>query len=231
MERFGKSETAAQAGTVDVAAPGKPDAAARAAGTPDDFAARTQAMDWHTERAVGASDRPAPEGPAARPALGPAPAETVERLSRLVAEEAALVRRHRSESLSVVLRPDAGTELYVHLSRKDGQVEAVVRCERGDFVLLNGLWGQLQESLARHQVRLAPLQESNFYDGYKPADTAANLTGGEPNLSRRPAPDVARNDSLDPRPAPAPPTQASESTTRRSGPRQSTSRPGWESWA
>ena len=85
----------------------------------------------------------------------------VERISQLVANEAALLRAHRTDSLAVVIKPDAHTELFLHLRQRDGQIEAFVRCDRGDFTALNAGWQDLQERLARQDIRLTALRPSN----------------------------------------------------------------------
>jgi hypothetical protein len=153
----------------------------------------------------------------------------VEQISKLMGREAVLFRQHTSDSMAMVLRPDAHTELFLHLSRRDGQVEASVRCERGDFHQLNALWAQLQESLAHQKVRLNPLLGSS-------ADSLAHQhsnefnSSGRDESSRQSRPD---NDYMDEWPAPASRDQepAHVRSRRESGHRLSTSRPGWETWA
>jgi hypothetical protein len=138
----------------------------------------------------------------------------------------------------MVLRPDAETELFVHLSQRNGQVEVTVRCERGDVQLLGALWGQLQESLAQQRVRLAPLQEgsSNHSNFNQSAGSDLNGSGhGSPRQS-------PEKQSMDEWPAPASSgnVSAAGSATGRAlqrgggGSRHrrlTTSRPGWETWA
>lgn len=81
-----------------------------------------------------------------------------DRIAHLVATEAALMVSHRADSLAVVIRPDAQTELFLQLRQHNGQIEAFVRCERGDITSLGAGWGELQERLARQDIRLSPLQ-------------------------------------------------------------------------
>ena len=117
------------------------------------------AMDWLVGRPVEiALDRPT------QPASAAAYLDRVasaERLSQMVVRETMSLRQTSAESLAVVLRPDPNTELFIQLTRRDGQIEAVVRCERGDAQQLGALWGQLQETLSQQNIRLAPLQESS----------------------------------------------------------------------
>jgi hypothetical protein len=161
-------------------------------------------------------------------------AAAVERISKMMNREATLFRQHTSDFMSVVLRPDANTELFLHLNRRDGQIEASVRCERGDFHQLNALWSQLQESLAQHKVRLNPLQESAGDTG-SGSGSAFRDANGFAFSSRDESSRNARSDEdfMDEWPAPASRDQepAHVRSRRESGHRLSTSRPGWETWA
>ncbi|HKX61996.1 MAG TPA: hypothetical protein VJS65_09125 [Verrucomicrobiae bacterium] len=161
-------------------------------------------------------------------------AAAVERISKMVNREATLFRQHTSDSMSVVLRPDANTELFLHLNRRDGQIEASVRCERGDFHQLNALWSQLQESLAQLKVRLNPLQESAGDTGSGLGSALRDANGfafSNRDESSRHA--RSNDDFMDEWPAPASRDQepAHVRSRRESGHRLSTSRPGWETWA
>lgn len=198
-------------------------------GSSTDFSARTlMATEWQTGRTGGVAERSGSDSQDAKAIDGTG---TVERIASLMVRESALVKKHGSDSMAVVLRPDAETELFVHLSQRDGQIQATVRCERGDVQHLGALWSQLQESLAQHKVRLAPLQDA-------PA--------GQPNFNQPPGPGMSSGQNgtreetrpekqfMDERSAPA----ASQSTAphvRGAGGSRSrritTSRPGWETWA
>jgi hypothetical protein len=193
-------------------------------GLPADFSGRVAAQDWQLDQPGGSSDRRVKFLSAERKDYSAA----VERLSSLVRREAALVRQYNSDSMAVVLRPDTDTELFVHFSRRHGQIEVTIRCERGETLQLAALWPQLQESLAHHKVRLAPLQE--------PVSNDPNLSSGSEwgdcgsGLSRR-TPDQRFMDET-----PALATSGADSPTLRAGGgsrhrRVTTSRPGWETWA
>ena len=175
---------------------------------------------WHTMR-----DLSPDVAPAASVDSG-----SVERVSKMVGREVMLFRQHSSDSMAVVLRPDANTELFLHFSRRDGQIEASVRCERGDFHQLNALWSQLQESLAHQKVRLHPLQEAAADTGSGHRYSDGFNRSGHDESSRHSGSD---NDFMDEWPAPASPDEqpAHVRSRRESGHRLSTSRPGWETWA
>lgn len=193
-----------------------------------DFSRNVGATDWQTGRPVSHADRPAPDTQAAR---GSEAARTVEQLSGLVMRETAVLKQHTPDSMAVVLRPDANTELFLHLTQRDGQIEASVRCERGNFDQINALWPQLQESLAGQKVRLAPLQESTEpqRDPQGASGSTMNFSESEQRSRRQSMPE---NDSTSDRPSSAPPTTVSlHPERRRSGTRPTASRPGWETWA
>lgn len=157
---------------------------------------------------------------------------TVERISSLITRESALVRKHGSDSMAVVLRPDAETELFVHLSQRDGQFEATVRLERGDAHHLGALWSQLQDSLAQQKIRLAPLQEaSGGHSTFHQSPHGSGMSGGQ-NGAREEARPEKRY--MDDRPAPAVPAPSAPHVRGTGGSRRrrlTTSRPGWETWA
>ena len=204
---------------------------------PHDFSARSLgAMDWQMGRPVGFSDRPAPA--ALTSAGGPSQTvATIDRLSQLVLRESALIRQHGSEAMSVVLRPDVETELYVHFSQQNGQLCATVRCERGDFQHLNQLWPQLQESMAHQKIALAPLQESSSSNLPGHAPFGAGLDSfhrrqDPSDAERRPwAPEEASTEpERDPSVAQAEEQGGSDRNRRGTRPAPS-DRPSWETWA
>ena len=186
------------------------------------------ATDWQASRTAGQQvSRPADQRASSAPTDT---ARSVERITGLVSREAALVKQHSSDSMTVLLRPDAETELLVHFTQRDGQIEASIRCERGDSQHLGALWPQLQESLAQQKVRLAPLQESSFSQPDFNSSSGADRNGSGPGSDRQPP----NRQSLDEWPAPA--SSASSTAHVRGGGgsrhrRISTSRPGWETWA
>jgi hypothetical protein len=63
-------------------------------------------------------------------------------------------------SMTVVLRPDQGTELTVHLKSNDGRIEVQVRLEKGDDRAYRSSWDSLQQSLSQRGVSLAGLESA-----------------------------------------------------------------------
>lgn len=84
---------------------------------------------------------------------------TAEQLLQNMTREVAQFKRFNAESMAVVLKPDAQTEIFLHLASRNGQIEIQARFERGDFASLNGQWAQLQQTLSLQGVRLSNLQE------------------------------------------------------------------------
>lgn len=202
-------------------------------GEVSDLSDRTKvATDWQSGRSVSSTDRPALETSGGEP---PSASVSAERISSLVLREATLVKKYNSDSMAVVLRPDAETELFVHLTQRNGQVEATVRCERGDAQHLSALWPQLQETLAQQKVRLAPLEDSAGARGntnFQPPSSSLMSGGGQRGTREDARP--SQPQSMDewpatPAPAAAAPHVRGSRGTR--GRRISTSRPGWETWA
>ena len=200
-------------------------------------------FDWQGGRAVAGVD----QGGGVTQTGGTAStdaAATVDRISQLVLREAPLVRHHVSGSMAVMLRPDENTELFVHFTQEGGQLQATIRCERGDFHHLNALWPQLQESLAQQKISLAPLEESssaqhqNSNPFNPPGGSGPDGSGGQRGSGSGPN----REDPSDypgsvgrPRSASTPASGGTESATGRgrgdSGNALSPGRPGWETWA
>jgi hypothetical protein len=82
--------------------------------------------------------------------------------------------RQDSGSVSVVLTPDANTQLSLHVKMEQGHLQAQAVLDRGDFGTLKADWGSLQSRLADQGVRLAPLasgadQRSSFGSGSSPS--------------------------------------------------------------
>lgn len=110
--------------------------------------------------------------------------ESVERLKAVVSHEVNVLKAAGAGSLAVMLRPDADTELFVQLTRSGDKIDAFVRLEKGNSAELRQNWDQLQASLGNQQIRLLPLQSSDFnqqsqrqtthHDGHDFQDPARN---------------------------------------------------------
>ena len=100
---------------------------------------------------------------AAVPAFMEARMRTLERTHDMVALHAVRLVEGQTDSLSVVLKPGAGTELSLQLRQRDGGIEATAVLQRGDFQLMNQHWPELQQRLEQRGIKLAPLgSEADF---------------------------------------------------------------------
>lgn len=88
------------------------------------------------------------------------PSGAVEAVHRAIENATMGLERMGAASVSMVLKPDADTQLAVHLKWQQGHFEALAVLERGDFSALGAEWSRLQHRLAEQGVRLAPLVSS-----------------------------------------------------------------------
>ena len=163
--------------------------------------------------ALRLEDRP-PEIPAPS---GTAAAAHAQELVSQVLNHVTELRQLNLNSLVVVLKPDANTEILLRLEQRGGAVEIQARFERGDFQNFNAHWQELQRSLAGQGVRLSPLENSPF----NAAASFHRPTGGfsQPRDGQS-VPSPAREAAIEPARARPVKPQPSASVSRR-----------WESWA
>lgn len=108
----------------------------------------------------------------------PPAAEPASALAPLVQEHALRLRLTSRDSLEVVIRPDANTELHLEICQRNGQIQATLRCDAGQAAHWGAGWSRLQENLALHGVQLAPL-----------AENPAGSTGGQSHRQPTPQPE------------------------------------------
>jgi hypothetical protein len=152
---------------------------------------------------------------------------TAEQIFLLLFREALLARQSASDSMTVVLQIDEGTEFVLHLTQTSGRLSAVVRCERGDLRQLHAIWSQVQEAMALQRICLASLQEP-LATGEPDRENGGPCTDLDAGVA------VGRldgNDFMDEWPSPASSVSHPHVRRRRSRSRLTTSRPGWETWA
>jgi len=114
----------------------------------------------------------------ALPSLTDARMRDVERTHDLVSIHALRMVESKSDSLQVVIKPGAGTELSLELRHRNGNIEAEAILQRGDYQLMNQHWPELQQKLEQRGIKLAPLgSETNF--------TATGNNNGTGNFSRQ----------------------------------------------
>jgi hypothetical protein len=102
-----------------------------------------------------------------------------------IEQQVHVLRSAGQKELEVVIRPDANTEIYLHLRNHDGQVQLHARCEKGDFHWLESQWNTVQSSLGAQGVRVEPL-EAAFRAQNNPSSggSFAQQDGGERNPQR-----------------------------------------------
>jgi hypothetical protein len=153
----------------------------------------------------------------------------LERTAELVTREVVMVKQSGISSLAVSLKPDPHTELFLQLTNHDGQLQASLRCERGDVSGLASQWGQLQESLARHNVQLLPLEDRSGQRPHNFVPQHAPLAGRD--FNQQPSSQNPQHQSRElpveaPIAARSPKPGAAQKTANKTSARQ-----GWESWA
>ncbi len=89
--------------------------------------------------------------------------EQLEKLHATATDCALLLRQTGKESVSVVIKPDAGTELQLHLRMRDGIVEATAEMHKGSSAALEAGWKELQQRLERQGIQIAPLENSQSF--------------------------------------------------------------------
>jgi len=106
----------------------------------------------------------------------------VGKMEELVQREVVRFRWSGQESVSVLIRPEPGTEVTVQLRQREGQIEATLGMTRGDVARLSSHLQQLHDALADQNVRLIPSREmSSFTSSANPSQggsTAVNTSGG-----------------------------------------------------
>jgi hypothetical protein len=166
---------------------------------------------------------------ALRPATAP--------LRELITANVARLVRLDQDTLEVVVRPDAQTQLHLHVAQRDGFVEVRARLESGPATRdgLAAHWAQLQQSLAPQGIRLAPLAEGHSHFLPQPSGTphfSASSDGeasGFAFQSQSQSRDRGAHDSQ----SDVAPSRAEQPLpeSRHSTPRAGGSQPAWESWA
>jgi hypothetical protein len=134
----------------------------------------------------------------------------VDRVERMITREAVSFKSSGADEVGVSLKIDAHTQLFLQLSYRDGQTQAVLRCEKGDVPALSAHFGQLQESLARQNIQL---QSSN-----NGSDLGRQGSSGRPSQDSSPKQEAPVKDDAKLTSSPKPKTKT-------------VSRQGWETWA
>lgn len=167
-----------------------------------------------------------PVAPLAR-ANAPVPADT---LTASVLRQVTELRQTGATEMSVVLRPDAETQISLRLSLGGrGEVLVQARCEEGDAQALAANWGEIRHSLAQQGVRLGALEFSpgRGHDTFQPhAGNGGPSPDDQPSSQRHESPWRETLDDL------SPAGSLAEPAARRAGQRPPAGRTRLlESWA
>jgi hypothetical protein len=150
-----------------------------------------------------------------------------ERLGHLVNQQVVMVRQSGANNLAVSLKLDPQTELNLQLTNHNGQIEASVSWERGSVAGLENHWKDLQDSLARQNVQLLPLENKNSSRPPASNSSSDNLPNSTFNQSSQNPQRQAREPQRDF--APVAPLETVPVTNKAKT--RSVSPQGWESWA
>lgn len=189
--------------------------------------AEVGAHEWFVQAPAPAADsaRSEPVG-----ATVPTRTAAIDRVEHLIASEVVSLRNSKAESLTVILKPDARTEMTLQIRQSAGQTEALVQCDPDVVRQFQSSWPQLQDSLAALNVRLLPLKEVPTPGQFTFDSTSQGQPGGsqpETSFSRHPQRQPERADAADQLPGATPPPK-SEPPAR---PVRRLPVYGWETWA
>lgn len=106
---------------------------------------------WSPPDAAGARTAPVVEAPSSGVRLDAVRHRILEGLVQL--------RHTDADAMTLVIKPEAGTELSLLVQVRDGHVEVEAQCRRGDCASWVAPWGQLQQSLAAQGIRLGDLED------------------------------------------------------------------------
>jgi hypothetical protein len=168
----------------------------------------------------------APKGTGAAQATDHSAAQA-EHVGHLLDQHVVMMHQSGANKLAVSLKLDPNTELSLRLTNHNGQIEASMRLERGIMPGLENHWRDLQESLARQNVQLLPLENkasarTTVFSSPSSTTSASSFNQSSQNPQRR------NRDTRQDLPL-AGDVQTvsvtSKATTR------TVSRQGWESWA
>lgn len=162
----------------------------------------------------------------------PANAARTGTLTGLVTEQVLAFKRIGTDSMDVAVRPDSGTEILLHLSMRNGQIEVLARVERGESRSLQMHWGDLQSSLALQGVRVGQLQaqtqlSNQSFAQHQPFFGSEAWAGGQSQPQSQ-GQSFRQSRVLDELPLVGSKTESPK--TRLHNP-TTAQRRGWESWA
>jgi hypothetical protein len=88
---------------------------------------------------------------------------TLDRTQEMVVQHALRLNGASGDTLQVVIKPGAGTQLSLELRQHNGGVEVQATLQHGDFNHLNQSWPDLQQRLEQRGIRLAALADDGSF--------------------------------------------------------------------
>ncbi len=155
----------------------------------------------------------------------------IEQLFSSIRAEVVIMRRVQPDMLSVVLRPDSGTEIVVQMTNTNGEVHAHIRCERGDFDGLNAQWGDLQRSMAAQGVKLEPLLPASRNSQSDDSKPAVSQGFGQQNPQREDRRNAMNPNFINPKPMPEKVRSIMDSTATHNVRGKNHLDTAWQKWA
>jgi hypothetical protein len=118
------------------------------------------------------------------PRIAPSVVPYIQRTQELVSLQVMRLHESGADEMRVVIIPDAGLQLSLHLQQRGGGVEVQAVLDRGNFGLLNRHWPELQQQLELRGVRVAPLAnaEPSFgggSEGFRQPTTSHGQQAGD----------------------------------------------------
>lgn len=107
---------------------------------------------------------------------------TIERTQEMVVQHAMRLGNSTADSLQVVIKPDAGTQLSLELRQRGDGVEVQAVLQQGDFNQLNQSWNHLQQQLQLRGIQLGDLTRGNDLNGNGQGLLQQGQGGGAGNL-------------------------------------------------
>ncbi len=108
--------------------------------------------------------------------------QALERTHDLIMQQALRLVDAKSDSLHVVLMPEAGTKLSLELRQRGNGIEARAVLQSGDFDNLKQHWPELQQRLELRGIKLAPLT----------SDANSAMGSGQQGFKNQPEPSAER---------------------------------------
>lgn len=105
----------------------------------------------------------------------------VDHVTRATLEGVVHLRHTGAESVTVVVKPEGGTELLLRVEIRDGALSAQLHFEQGDHGVLDQHWPELQRRLAEQGVRLSRSDDAGMGANAEFAQSHRRSFGPDPD--------------------------------------------------